>query len=218
VTALDFGISTAEIGRESYVVSLAGELDLFRAAELESGLERLAERDALLVVVDCNGVSFVDSSVLAVLTRELERMRTIGGELVIVSDDPRIRRAFEISGLDQLFRIERFLSGAVPAAAKSAAEPSWAARDLRADLADLKERNRQLEHALESRIVIEQAKGVLAERLGLGVDDAFDVLRRAARSNRVKLRDLAAEVVAARLTPAAIQSALGGRSANGGAA
>jgi hypothetical protein len=68
----------------------------------------------------------------------------------------------------------------------------------------LTERNRQLEHALESRIVIEQAKGVLSERLGLAPDEAFELIRRAARRNRLRLRDLAHEVVTTRQTPDAI--------------
>ena len=68
------------------------------------------------------------------------------------------------------------------------------------------ERNAQLEQALGSRVVIEQAKGVLAERLGIGVDAAFDVLRRAARSNRMKLRTLAERVVASPTTPREIEA------------
>jgi AmiR/NasT family two-component response regulator len=58
------------------------------------------------------------------------------------------------------------------------------------------ERQAQLQHALESRVVIEQAKGMLAERLGISVHDAFDLLRRTARSNRARVRDLAGAVVA----------------------
>ena len=53
----------------------------------------------------------------------------------------------------------------------------------------------QLQRALTSRIVIEQAKGVTGERLGLGMDDAFDALRRYARSNNLRIANLAAAVV-----------------------
>ena len=63
------------------------------------------------------------------------------------------------------------------------------------------ERRAQLEHALESRVVIEQAKGIVAERYGLGVDQAFDAIRRASRSNRVKLHDLAARIRPGQPTP-----------------
>jgi hypothetical protein len=56
------------------------------------------------------------------------------------------------------------------------------------------ERRAQLEGALQSRIAIEQAKGILAERHGLDVDQAFQALRRAARTNRIRLRDLAGQI------------------------
>ena len=52
------------------------------------------------------------------------------------------------------------------------------------------ERRAQLERALQSRVAIEQAKGVIAERYGLDPDDAFELIRRAARTNRMKLGDL----------------------------
>lgn len=53
---------------------------------------------------------------------------------------------------------------------------------------------RQLQAALTSRVVIEQAKGVVAERLQISTDDAFGVLRAAARSHNLLLSDLAREV------------------------
>jgi transcriptional regulator with GAF, ATPase, and Fis domain len=51
--------------------------------------------------------------------------------------------------------------------------------------------NEQLQGALNSRVVIEQAKGKLAERLGMDMDQAFAMLRGYARSRNLRLSDLA---------------------------
>jgi hypothetical protein len=72
----------------------------------------------------------------------------------------------------------------------------------------------QLERALDSRVVIEQAKGVLVERLRIDPETAFRLLRQGARSNRMRLHDLAAAVVSSPVTP----PALGGAARNGDAA
>jgi len=62
--------------------------------------------------------------------------------------------------------------------------------------------NEQLSHALTSRIVIEQAKGVLAERASLNMEDAFARLRSYARNNNLRLADVAHEVIAGTLSTA----------------
>ena len=81
--------------------------------------------------------------------------------------------------------------------------------------AALLEQTRQLQEALDSRIVIEQAKGVLAERHRMALEEAFEVLRGAARSRRLKLRALAAWVVSSPDTPPVITSYLARRNGNG---
>jgi hypothetical protein len=53
----------------------------------------------------------------------------------------------------------------------------------------------QLQEALNSRVVIEQAKGIMAERLGLGVDEAFTRLRRYARHSGRRLGEVAQEAI-----------------------
>jgi hypothetical protein len=60
--------------------------------------------------------------------------------------------------------------------------------------------NAQLSHALNSRIVIEQAKGVLAERERLTMEDAFSRMRNHARNNNFKLIEVAERVVAGTLS------------------
>ena len=53
-----------------------------------------------------------------------------------------------------------------------------------------------LQHALESRAVIDQAKGILMGRLGVSADRAFDLLARQSAESGRTLRDIAAELVA----------------------
>ena len=53
----------------------------------------------------------------------------------------------------------------------------------------------QLQHALDSRVTIERAVGMLAERFSLAVYDAFEVIRSAARTSRREVRSLAEELL-----------------------
>jgi GAF domain-containing protein len=70
-------------------------------------------------------------------------------------------------------------------------ERALAARELLAE---------QLQTALNSRILIEQAKGVLAERTGRPMDQAFDVMRAHARNNGRRLAEVAAQLIDGTLT------------------
>jgi AmiR/NasT family two-component response regulator len=75
--------------------------------------------------------------------------------------------------------------------------------------ADAQERKvRQLQAALDSRVVIEQAIGILAERFDLPFPDAFELLRAAARDSRREVRALAQELGTSRETPPEIASLL----------
>jgi len=66
--------------------------------------------------------------------------------------------------------------------------------------------NEQLSHALNSRVLIEQAKGVLAERAGLDMEHAFARLRNYARNNSRQLVDVAQDVIDGTLSAGAIDS------------
>jgi anti-sigma B factor antagonist len=106
-------ITTARFGADSYVLALAGELDIATSESVERELDGLLEQGARRLVVDLLGITFLGSVGLGLLTRAAKRARALGGECVVVSDDPRILRVFEITGLDRSFRIERSLMEAV---------------------------------------------------------------------------------------------------------
>jgi hypothetical protein len=68
----------------------------------------------------------------------------------------------------------------------------------------------QFQHALNSRVAIEQAKGVLAERAGITMDEAFARLRTHARSHNLKLTSLAAALVERTLSQAELAEIVAG--------
>jgi hypothetical protein len=62
----------------------------------------------------------------------------------------------------------------------------------------------QLQHALTSRVVIEQAKGVIAHRDQISPDEAFERMRRHARNHNLKVHELAHQILDAVLTTEAV--------------
>ena len=62
----------------------------------------------------------------------------------------------------------------------------------------------QVQHALHSRIVIEQAKGIIAQQAGIPIDDAFERLRTHARNHNRRLHDLARAVIDGEMTAASL--------------
>ena len=54
----------------------------------------------------------------------------------------------------------------------------------------------QLQHALESRVIIEQAKGITAQQNSVTIDQAYQLMRGHARKNNASLRLVAEAIVA----------------------
>jgi AmiR/NasT family two-component response regulator len=81
--------------------------------------------------------------------------------------------------------------------------------ELRAENEALRAEVEQLKFALASRIVIEQAKGILIERLDLEPELIFTLMRSAARRTRMNLHDLAIEILSSRVNPTYIDGEIG---------
>jgi GAF domain-containing protein len=108
-------------------------------------------------------------------------------------------------GALNLFRSEagRFAEGDMPLAHGMADMAAIALLQERA-VRESRDVVAQLQGALSSRVVIEQAKGILAERARIGVDAAFARLRAYARGQNRRLSDVARELINGRLDPAVL--------------
>ena len=87
------------------IVHVGGEIDVYTAPVLRERLdEHISEgRDHLLI--DLEGVSFMDSTGLGVLVGRLKLVRITNGTLKLVCSSERILKVFSITGLDKVFQI-----------------------------------------------------------------------------------------------------------------
>ena len=106
-------MASAHIVDDVYVVTLCGELDLANVADIDRELSAIGEQGACRVIVDLLEVPFIESRTLGILLQHSRRLRSDGGELTLVSDDARVLRVIEITGLTSHFRVEKSLAAAI---------------------------------------------------------------------------------------------------------
>ena len=96
----DFSVQVLTVAPDASRVVVAGEIDMATGPEVREALTRqMAEgRD---VVLDLTGVTFLDSSGLAILVEAINAAETTAWNLGVVSDLPLpVRRLLELTGLE----------------------------------------------------------------------------------------------------------------------
>ena len=103
----------ASLTRLLAVVSVSGELDLYTAPRVRTGIEEAGAVGADRVIVDLSETTFIDSAALGVLVQETKRLEGRGHSLVLVTSDPRTIRVVELSGLNRVLRTYATLQDAI---------------------------------------------------------------------------------------------------------
>ena len=83
--------------------AVSGELDQHRAREVMEELDR--QIDAALprkLTLDLSGLTFTDSSGIAVVLRTYKRMRQLQGSMTVLNPSDQVLRVFQTAGLDKL--------------------------------------------------------------------------------------------------------------------
>ena len=85
------------------IIDLSGEVDAYTSARFREAMVDLIETGAANLIVSMMKVEYIDSSGLGALVGGLKRSTEKGGKILIVCDNPQIRKVFEITGLEKVF-------------------------------------------------------------------------------------------------------------------
>lgn len=97
------------------VIAVVGEVDVYTAPELDALLSAEVEAGQVHLVLDFTQVEFLDSTGLGVVIKALASCRESSGSVSVVVATERIRRVFEITGLDRSIRLGATLAEVAPA-------------------------------------------------------------------------------------------------------
>jgi anti-sigma B factor antagonist len=98
-----FSVEIEQRSDERALVAVYGEVDIYTAPQLHEALDSAIDAGARLLLVDLAEVAFIDSTGLGVLIGAAKRLHSADGALAIVCPHEKIRRIFQITGLDQVF-------------------------------------------------------------------------------------------------------------------
>jgi anti-sigma B factor antagonist len=87
------------------VVDVKGEVDVYTAPKLREQLIELVSEGSYDIVVNLEGVDFLDSTGLGVLVGALKRVKAHEGDLALVCTQDKILKIFKITGLTKVFPI-----------------------------------------------------------------------------------------------------------------
>lgn len=99
-------LRTEVVEREgSTVVTATGQLDVATAPTLHQRLEEAQLDRGSVVILDLDGIEFVDDLGLGVLLAAVKRARQSDGRLLVVANRPRILELFDLTGLDRVLEV-----------------------------------------------------------------------------------------------------------------
>ena len=115
---INLNVSVTRPSTATALATVSGEVDVATTPQLRSTLHELADDESVrTVIVDLDGVDFIDSSGLGVLIGCARRLRSRGDgrELRLVCSRVNLLRVFEITGLDGVFPMHATVADALDA-------------------------------------------------------------------------------------------------------
>jgi len=87
------------------VVKLSGNLNTNSTQEFREKVDEALKSETKILVIDCENVSFIDSSGLGALVLVFKMLKEVHSRMVICSINEQVRILFELTGMDKVFEI-----------------------------------------------------------------------------------------------------------------
>lgn len=101
---MDLTLETRD-GDGTTIVAVEGEIDVYTASKLRDKITDLVGAGHYHLIIDMEGVEFLDSTGLGVLVGGLKKVRTHNGSLQLICNQDRLLKIFRITGLSKVFTI-----------------------------------------------------------------------------------------------------------------
>jgi len=90
---------------EIWDVSISGDVDITSSLDLKESLNSILDKKNKSIRINCENLSYIDSTGLGVLISILKRVKGSGNDIEILDAKPNISKLFKITGLDKIFII-----------------------------------------------------------------------------------------------------------------
>ncbi len=111
---MDLSLQTREVDNRT-IVAVGGEIDVYTAPKLRDKISELVGEGRHNLVIDMEGVDFLDSTGLGVLVGGLKKVRAHDGTMELICSQDRLLKIFRITGLAKVFTIHASESAALGA-------------------------------------------------------------------------------------------------------
>ncbi|TAM77432.1 anti-sigma factor antagonist [bacterium] len=102
---MDIKVNVRPSDDEAHVVDLVGEIDVYTSPTVKDAITELIDEGHYHLIINLEGVRYIDSTGLGVLIGALKRVREHAGSVSLICTNPQVKKIFDITGLVKIFGI-----------------------------------------------------------------------------------------------------------------
>ncbi len=92
--------------KDAWIIDVYGEIDIYTSDELKDSLIESISSKSKDIILNASNLEYIDSTGLGVLIGILKRLKSDAKDIYIINAKQNVRKIFNITGLDKIFKVE----------------------------------------------------------------------------------------------------------------